>query len=113
MLLGQEEGLVEGLARPLGVAILASPAGIRQAGLMGLPARGIFCSAATSPGSLAMTLPFINNKSEWNTEARSQKTLLLSLEEVETKQWRERKGKQAPRVDQDVSLALNLDISTL
>lgn len=32
MLLGQEEGLVEGLARPPGVAILASPAGVRQAG---------------------------------------------------------------------------------
>lgn len=62
----------------------------------GLPARGLFSSATTPPGSLAMTFPFINNKSEWNIESRSQKSLLLSLEEVETKQYRERKGKQAP-----------------
>lgn len=42
MLLGQEEGLMEGLARPLGVAILASPAGVRQAGPGGSSSQGYF-----------------------------------------------------------------------
>ena len=96
LLLGWEEGIgASGLAVGGCDSHISGQVSGRQA-QAGLPARGIFSSATTSPGSLAMTFPFINSKSEWNRESRSQKTLLLSLEEVQTKQYRERKGKQAP-----------------
>lgn len=45
---------------------------------MCLLASSIF-SLATLPDRLAMTFPFINSESEWNTELRSQKILLFLI----------------------------------
>lgn len=103
----------------LWVAGLWSPDGCLRQTCPGVsPASSVFSShflnmfLNTFPGNLAVTLPHINNKREWNPEFRSQKILLFSLKEVKTEQYTEG-GKTTFTSRSGHKPDFDLDISTL